>query len=195
MGTRGSALRRAITVACVATTLSLLSGCNQCTKLDERICADLGADCSVWRSDAMLHGMIIPANERRRRVRESTCSAMADDGIYSTRTLPMVRNYIVHLRDPRAPQAVIPMGAPPAGSGGYAYYLLAPIAILGVLGYSAYHKKFVMPGLVANQQAQGNSAADAQARAMAEWQAQQAAQQQPPQGGPGTNGPSGGQGG
>lgn len=92
---------RVLTLALPLAAIAL-AGCNHCSNLDKRICADLGADCSVWRSDATLRSMVIPANERRLRVRESTCDALGDDAIYTSRTLPMVRNYIVHLRNPRA---------------------------------------------------------------------------------------------
>lgn len=149
-----------------------LAGCNECSTLDERICTDLGADCSVWRSDATLRGMVIPANEHRLRARESTCSALDDDAVYTTRTLPMVRNYIVHLRNPSAPQVPIPMGPPPSSSG-FPMYAVMPFFVLLALAGSALYRKMVLPQAMAEQQASASAAADAQARAMAEWRAQQ----------------------
>jgi len=173
--TWGAGSARGWVVAFASLGLSVLSGCNHCTTIDERICADLGADCSIWRSDETLRSLVIPANERRRRVREGTCEALGDDAIYASRTLPMVKNYIVHLRNPRAPQARIPMGPPPTSGAGYLYYLLTPIAILGAMGYATYHRKVVMPAHVAKHQAAVSASVDAQARAMAEWNAKQAA--------------------
>lgn len=37
-------------VAVVVSSLVALSGCNACEKLEEKVCADLGAaDCAIWK--------------------------------------------------------------------------------------------------------------------------------------------------
>ena len=66
------------TLATIGGALLMLAGCNNCEKLTEKLCADLGPeDCAVWKN-AGLEQSMIPGG---RKV-NSACGSMMSDAIY-----------------------------------------------------------------------------------------------------------------
>lgn len=147
-----------------------LAACDPCGDLDQRICAELGPEeCALWQSGELpIRTAILDENEHRSRTRANTCSVFNDDATFAQRTMPMVRNDILRHRDPQAAITPIAHGPVPGSSTGYLWYLLTPVMLILFGGYSVYRYRYTMA-----QHRSGQSAAqDAQARAMAEMNAQ-----------------------
>ena len=115
------------------------SGCgllyDPCGALEERLCADLGSDCAVFRSSPSISESVIPL--RRRKAERAQCEMFAADVNYSSYTLPWVRYLVERTRDPstRAPSLPRPQPADGLASGisGSFLYLLPVIAIAAIL--------------------------------------------------------------
>lgn len=116
----------------------LASGCgllyDPCGDLEERLCADLGSDCAIFRSSPSIYESVIPL--RRRQAERAQCEMFAADVNYSSYTLPWVRYLVERSRDPstRAPSLPRPQPADGLASGisGSFLYLLPVVAIAAI---------------------------------------------------------------
>lgn len=87
--------RLALTVLPVSSLVLglIVAGCNNCEKLVEKICTDLGPeDCQVWKAQG-LDQQIIPGGRKVNRA----CGQMMDDAIYS-KLVPPARLGVVAYR-------------------------------------------------------------------------------------------------
>jgi hypothetical protein len=76
--TMRSSLRRTLWTLGGVAMLLVASGCNNCEKLTQKLCTDLGPeDCAVWKK-AGLEESMIPGG---RKV-NSACGSMMSDAIY-----------------------------------------------------------------------------------------------------------------
>jgi hypothetical protein len=97
-GGLGICRRRVRGLAWLGAFGALVSSCHPCEDLNRRLCADLGADCSVWEDTSSI---IIPSPRWRMRGRRitpafltqeaSTCRSYAARSNYESRTLPLAR--------------------------------------------------------------------------------------------------------
>lgn len=55
----------------------IASGCNHCEKLEEKICADLGEDCEIWKTDMNKSG--IPTGGKKPN---NVCKMQMADAVY-----------------------------------------------------------------------------------------------------------------
>lgn len=115
------------------------SGCgllyDPCGDLEERLCADLGSDCAVFRSSPSISESVIP--RRRRKAERAQCEMFAADVNYSRHTLPWVRYLVEHSRNPSTPAPNLPrlqlVDGLAGGISGSFLYLLPLIAIAAIV--------------------------------------------------------------
>lgn len=85
--------KRGFWVSVGVALVGVLSGCDKCGKLDERMCADLGSeDCAVWKEGGMTftdQAEQSPGGGRRGGIKRllfgagsSVCDAASNDAVY-----------------------------------------------------------------------------------------------------------------
>ena len=82
-----------------------LSGCSllydPCGDLEDKLCADLGADCAAFSETPAIRDTFIPA--RRRQAERVQCETFAADENYAGFTLPQAKYLVAVQRDPTTP--------------------------------------------------------------------------------------------
>lgn len=139
---RSSSLRLVLASALA----SSLGGCSlfydPCGDLEARLCSDLGADCATFRSDAQIHGSVIP--QRRRSAERQQCEMFGADENYASYTLPYVRYQVQARRDPTVRMPALPTPRPAGLSSGFASWLycaLPFVVIPAMLFYTWYARR------------------------------------------------------
>jgi hypothetical protein len=136
-----------------------LVGCSDpCQTLSDRLCADLGADCEVWRGGVDQTLLPQAADRYRRnalmgkllkqRPEDNLCRAMGEAGNYQGYTLPQASFLIKSKKDPasagpapKLPQLVIDSGYP-----AWLMYAIAPLCILGMFIYLRFANRRLQSG-------------------------------------------------
>jgi hypothetical protein len=130
------------------------SGCgllyDPCSDLDDRLCADLGADCEVFRGRSSIHESVVP--RRRRQAERAQCEMLGADENYRSYTLPYVRHQIAVTRDPSTPAPQLPTPRPVDGlASGFSSWFLCclPVVVIPFIlfvGWRSRQRLAAAPG-------------------------------------------------
>jgi hypothetical protein len=140
---RGENMKKMLLLAIVIS--GVLVGCrNDCNKLFEQVCADLGKDCEVFSANESIYTSILPKERYIRKAELSQCEMYLSKENYSAYTLPYVRYQIARLANPQTPTPVLPELAVDdsfLGLPSEVLYLLPVVCIIGIFLYIRRYSK------------------------------------------------------